>query len=227
MSYPDNTVTLTDVFAIEEGFIRSLKRLNLDGYKVSVDGAEFPLEAATHPYVFLPRLALRAEELAVLVCGVRLFPSMVYTVKTDMASGFVMTESNRLVGEQMDDPNALRTLAIPVADESTLTYGLQGMLFDQAITQCFDIDAENKLLKSKDLNLTVHKTFKQTVNYTDGQCIPLLTADYLAINELHGLAGKEGPLRALNMARLKAEELNRLIAQRREHDNEPEMSSGV
>jgi hypothetical protein len=101
------------------------------------------------------------------------------------------------------------------------------MLFDQAITQCFDIDPENKLLKSKDLNLTVHKTFKQTVNYTDGQCIPLLTADYLAINELHGLAGKEGPLRALNLARLKAEELNRLITQRREDTNEPAMSSGV
>lgn len=226
MSYPENTVALKDVYAIEQGFLRSLSRLNLDGYKVSVDGVEYPLEAATHPYVFLPRLALRAEELSILVCGVRLFSSMVYSVKTDTASGFVMTDSNRLVGEQKEDPNALRTLAIPVADETTLTFGLQGMLFDQAITECFDIDQEHKLLKSKDLNLTVHKTFKQTASYVDGQCIPLLTADYLAINELHGLAGKEGPLRALNMARLKAEELNRMIAQRRE-EAEPEMQSGV
>ena len=227
MSYPNNTVTLTDVYAIEEGFVRSLKRLNLDGYKVSVKGEEFPLEAATHPYVFLPSLALRAEELSVLICGVRLFPSMVYTVKSEMAAGFVLTDASRLVGEQKDDPNALRTLAIPVADESTLTYGLQGMLLYQAITECFDIDHDRKLLKSKDMNLTVHKSFKQTANYTDGQCIPLLTADYLAINELHGLAGQEGPLRALNMARLKAEELNRLIAQRRQENNEPEMHSGV
>lgn len=225
MSSPDDSVTLKDVYAIEDGFVRALQRLNLDGYQVVVGGTKYPLQAATHHYVFLPRLALRAEELCIMGFGVRLFPNVVYTVKADTASGFEISLIDKLTDAQRQDPNTLQTMSHPVADRDTLTYGLQGLLIDHAIIQCFDIDRENKLLKAKDLNMTIHKTFKQTVDYTEGQCIPLLSAEYLSINEIHGLLRDNAPLRALNAARVKAEELHKQHEARR--DRESDMSHGV
>ena len=52
MSSPDDSVTLKDVYAIEDGFMRALQRLNLDGYQVDVGGTKHPIDAATHQYVF-------------------------------------------------------------------------------------------------------------------------------------------------------------------------------
>lgn len=225
MSSPDNSVTLNDVYAIEDGFLRALQRLNLDGYQVVVNGNKYPLGAVTHRNVFLPRVALRAEELCILGFGVRLFPNVVYTVQSDTASGFVISPFDDLTDAQRQDPNALQTMAHPVADRVTLTYGLQGLLIDHSIIQCFDIDRDKKLLTAKDLNMTIHKTFKQTAHYVDGQCIPLLTAEFLSINEIHGLLRDHAPLQALNAARVKAEELAKQHEARR--NRESEMSHGV
>ncbi|MNR66390.1 hypothetical protein D3C85_1898500 [compost metagenome] len=73
--------------------------------------------------------------------------------------------------------------------------------------------------------MTIHKTFKQTVEYTEGQCIPLLSAEYLSVNEIHGLLRDHAPLRALNAARVKADELFKQLEARRDRDSE--MSHGV
>lgn len=223
MSDQINTIALSNPFDIERVFSTALQRLNLGGAKVLVGDSTYPLDAVTHQNVFLPKIAYRAEELAILIFGVRLFPDVVYTIKKRSASGFQIEEIDNLSDSQREDPNFLTSVGHPVADEETLTRALFTLLLEASIAECFDIDVENNLLKSKNLDMGVHKLFKVTAEYVDGQCLPLLPAAYLHANELQILASQDIPLKAMNKARRLAEEL----AQQRQARRDSELNDSM
>jgi hypothetical protein len=207
MTAANNQLILNSPVEIEGAFARVINRLNLSGYRVAIGNDRYSLDAATHQQVFLPRLALRAEELSVLILGVRLFEGVAYTVKKDTASGFQLQEVVSLSEQQRQDPNYLMTQSIPVATHETLTRALKGLILEQAVVECFDVDPENQLLHARAVEMEIHKVFKITVNYEEGQCIPLLPSEYLSANELQAMVISNVPLKALNKARRIAEEM--------------------
>jgi hypothetical protein len=218
MSDQINTIALSNPFDIERVFASALHRLNVGGAKVLVGDSTYPLDAVTHQNVFLPKIAFRAEELSILIFGVRLFPGVVYTIKKRSASGFQMEELSALSDSQREDPNFLTTVAHPAADDEKLTRALFALLLELSIAECFEIDVENNLLKSQALDMGVHKLFKVTAEYVDGQCLPLLPAAYLNANELQLMASQDVPLKAMNKARRLADELVQLRQARRESE---------
>ncbi len=199
--------SLKNAFHIESAFLKAVERLKISDFQLSMEDRIFPIEAITHQNVFLPRLALKAEEISVLLFGVRLFESVAYTVNSQVASGFQIQEEDSFTEQQMEDPNFLRTKQIPVADDSLLTAGLRGLLLELAISESFEIDIDNKILKVKQNDMSLHKIFKTTSVYEDGQFIPLLSAEYLSASELQALSRDLEPINALNKARRIAEEL--------------------
>lgn len=227
MSDNTNSIALSNPFDIERAFALALKRLNVNQAKVSVGDSTYPIDAVTHQSVFLPKLALRAEELAVMIFGVRLFPGVAYTIKKRSASGFQIQEFHELSDQQREDPNFLITADTPSADKSTLTAALQALLLDKAIEECFEIDMEKNLLTSKNLPMEMHKAFKVSQEYVDGQCLPLLPAEYLMANEIQGLTHQEELLKALNKARRISEDLARQLQARREREVSDSMERGA
>lgn len=227
MSEPTNIIALDNPFDIESAFSASIQRLNVEGFKVSVGGSIYPIDAVTHQSVFLPKLALRAEELSVMIFGVRLFEGIAYTIKKRSASGFQIQQYGDMDESQRQDPNFLITADIPVADSSNLTFALKSLLLDKAVDECFDIDIENKLLTSKDVPMEMHKAFKVSQEYVDGQCIPLLPADYLMANEIQSLTSEPDLVKALNKARRIADDLSRQAQIRRDKQMTDSMDRGA
>lgn len=227
MSDNSTTLGLTNPFEIERVFADALERLNVRDFKVSVGSATYPIDAVTHQSVFLPKIALRAEELAVMIFGVRLFPGIAYTIKKRSASGFQMQSFDDLTEDQRTDPNFLITADLHSADRETLTVALQGLLLDKAIEECFEIDVENQLLVSRAVPMEMHKAFKVTQEYLDGQCLPLLPADYLMANEIQSLTHQDELLKALNKSRRIADDLARQIQARRESELSNSMERGA
>jgi hypothetical protein len=218
MSDQTNTIALSNPFDIERVFSTALNRLNVSNCKLMVGDSTYPLDAVTHQNVFLPKIAYHAEELAILIFGVRLFPGIAYTIKKRSASGFEINEISNLTESQQEDPNFLATVSHPVADEVRLTQALFGLLLELSIAECFDIDQENNLLKSKNLDMSVHKLFKVSAEYADGQCLPLLPAAYLMANELQVMSLLDEPVKAMNKARRLAEELMQMRQARHDAD---------
>lgn len=227
MSVQISSYKITSPFDIESAFSKALVRLNVSNAKVSIGDSTYPIDSVTHQSVFLPKIALRAEELSVLIFGVRLFPGIVYTIKKKSASGFQIQDVDSLTPEQKEDPNFVATQSIPAASQETLTAGLEGLLLELSIAECFDIDPENNLLVSKTIEMEVHKAFKITENYQEGQCLPLLTSEYLSANELQVMARQEGPIRALNKARRIADDLAMERLSRRERERDETMDRGA
>lgn len=227
MSEITNTIGLSNPFDIEHAFSDALERLNVSNCKVSVGDATYPVDAVTHQSVFLPKIALRAEELSVMIFGVRLFPEIAYTIKKRSASGFQMQPFGDLTDAQREDPNFLITADLAAADADTLTIALQGLLLDKAIEECFEIDVERQLLISKAVPMEMHKAFKVTQEYQDGQCLPLLPADYLMANEIQLLTHQQEILNALNKSRRIADDLARQLQSRREVDLGDSMERGA
>lgn len=227
MSDITNTIGMSNPFDIEHAFASALDRLNVSKSKVSFGNTTYPIDAVTHQSVFLPKIALRAEELAVMIFGVRLFPGIAYTIKKRSASGFQMQSFDDLTEAQREDPNFLITADLAAADSETLTVALQGLLLDKAIEECFEIDVENQLLVSKTIPMEMHKTFKVTQDYQDGQCLPLLPADYLMANEIQLLTHQPELLNALNKSRRIADDLARQQQARREMEMRDSMDRGA
>lgn len=213
-----NTIGLSNPFDIENAFSNALARLKVGNSQVVVGDTTYPIDAVTHQSVFLPKIALRAEELAVMILGVRLFPGIAYTIKKRSASGFQIQSFEDLTDDQREDPNFLITADIPVADRVTLTVALQGLLLDKAIAECFEIDVEKQLLVSRAIPMEMHKAFKITHEYQDGQCLPLLPADYLMANEIQLITHQPEFLNALNKARRIADDLSRQQMARKERE---------
>lgn len=227
MSDITNAIGLSNPFDIEHAFASALDRLNVSNCKVSVGDTTYPIDAVTHQSVFLPKIALRAEELSVMIFGVRLFPEIAYTIKKRSASGFQMQSFADLTDAQREDPNFLITAELSAADTETLTVALQGLLLDKAIEECFEIDLENQLLVSRAIPMEMHKAFKVTQEYQDGQCLPLLPADYLMANEIQLLTHQQELLNALNKSRRIAEDLARQLQARRDLDMNDSMDRGA
>lgn len=227
MSDITNTIGMSNPFDIERAFASALDRLNVSKSKVSVGNTTYPIDAVTHQSVFLPKIALRAEELAVMIFGVRLFPGIAYTIKKRSASGFQMQAFDDLTDAQREDPNFLITADLAAADSETLTVALQGLLLDKAIEECFEIDVENQLLVSKTIPMEMHKAFKVTQEYQDGQCLPLLPADYLMANEVQLLTHQAELLNALNKSRRIADDLARQQQARRDLEMSDSMDRGA
>lgn len=221
------TLGLSNPFDIEHAFASALSRLNLSHLKVAVADSTYPVDAVTHQNVFLPKIALRAEELSVMIFGVRLFPEIAYTIKKRSASGFQMQQYSDLTDEQREDPNFLITADVPAPDRDKVTVALQGLLLDKAIEECFEIDLEKGLLISKTVPMEMHKAFKLTADYEDGQCLPLLPSEYLMANEIQLLTFQDEMLKALNKSRRIAEDLARQLQARKENDVSESMDRGV
>lgn len=220
-------IGLSNPFDIERAFACALDRLNVRNSKVSVGGTTYPIDAVTHQATFLPKIALRAEELSIMIFGVRLFPGIAYTIKKRSASGFQMQAFEDLTDAQREDPNFLITADQPAADRETMTVALQALLLDKAITECFEIDVENQLLISRAVPMEMHKAFKVTAEYQDGQCLPLLPADYLMANEIQLLTHQQELLNALNKSRRIADDLARQLQARRDRELSDSMDKGA
>lgn len=217
MANPLGQLALSNALEVEQAFREAFKRLGADDFEVKIGEATHPSKAATHQYVLLPRLAMKAEELSLMVFNVRLFDKVVYTTRQRSACGIQIQSIGDLPDSMLNDPNVQMTLQQPVCDEQSLTIGLRELLFELAIAESFDIDVENKLLLPKQQNMLLHKMFKSTPNYEDGQCVPLMPAELLSINELSGLMLDETPINALNRARAKAQQL---LAEQRNRDRD-------
>lgn len=218
MSVDQEPLAIETIEDIRLAFNASLSRLNLSTFKVDVDNDKHPIDVVTHPAVLLARLAMRAEESAILLCGVRLFPSACYIVSKDSPCGMVVQHFEDLSFDQQTERNIQDSQDFPVATMDVMTKGLMGLIMDSAVADVFDIDVENKLVKIKPHNMVIHGLFRQTAEYEDGQALPLLDASMVAISDLNGMLLETAPLKALNQAREKAYELQQQQRQRLARD---------
>ncbi|MDT8924981.1 hypothetical protein RBE51_19520 [Pseudomonas taiwanensis] len=214
MSNDPRAIAIESIEDIREAFNASMARLNMSSYKVDVDNEKHPVEVVTHPGVLLSRLAMRAEEIAILVYGVRLFPNACYLVSNESPCGMIIQHFEDLSFDQQTDINIQQSQEREVATLDTLTRGLMGMILDRAIGDTFEIDPKQKLVKIKPHNMVIHGLFKITQEYQDGQGLPLLDANMVALSDLQGMLMEEEPLLALNKAREKAFEMEQLQRQR-------------
>ncbi|MHD0644576.1 hypothetical protein ACYPKM_02915 [Pseudomonas aeruginosa] len=215
--YNESSLALKDIDSIEREFVSACERLKLSGSKVKIENDAYPFAAATHPYVMLPRLALRAEELSMTVFGKRLFPGIAYITSLNSPSGLMIAEHGDLTAEQLQDPIIQGVLSHEAVDIDTFTYGLRGQLLDLAITEVFDIDQESKLMVYKSPDWRIHSLFLAGAEARDGAGFPLLAQDYLSLCELLSWFRSQESALALNAARRRAAEVH--LEQRRRFDN--------
>lgn len=225
MSIDKETLAIEQIEDIRLAFNESLSRLNLSSFKVDVDDDKHPIDVVTHPGVLLSRLAMRAEESAILLFGVRLFPNACYIVSRDSPCGMVIQHFEDLSFDQQTERNIQDSQDFPVASMETMTKALVSMVIDSAVADTFDIDVQNKLVKIKPQNMVIHGLFRSTAEYEDGQGLPLLDAAMVAISDLHGMLLEEIPLKALNKAREKAAELQ--LQQRQRLSREQSIEGGI
>lgn len=214
MSFATDTIAIEKIEDIRVAFNAAMSRLNLSNFKVDVDNDKHPIDVVTHPAVLLSRLAMRAEETAILLCGVRLFPNACYVVSKDSPCGMVIQHFDELTFDQQADRNIQDSQDFPVASMENMTYGLMGLIMESAVADTFEIDPQSKLVRIKPQNMVIHGLFRSTPEYEDGQGLPLLDANMVAISDLHGMLLEEIPLKALNKAREKAAELQQQQRQR-------------
>lgn len=200
------TSSLNDIQAL---FERSITRMGLSDYQVEIKGNDYAIDVATHPSNLLPSLCMRAEQASINLFGGRLFKDIVYTVNTKQVSGVAINNIGEIGDFDPDDPNFKRTMSIKPLEGNAITEGLKGLLMDMAVAEQFEIDIENKKLISNSLKMDVHKMFRVTVEYLDGQCIPLLDKSYGVLNDMHLMLHSEAAIKALNKAREKAREVIR------------------
>ena len=225
MSIDPRAITIESIEDIRLAFNASLARLNMSSYKVDVDNEKHPIDVVTHPAVLLSRLAMRAEEIAILVYGVRLFPNACYLVSNESPCGMVIQHFEDLNFDQQMDTNIQQSQDREPATIETITRGLLGMIMDYAVIETFDIDPKLKLVKIKPHNMVVHGLFKTSEEYEDGQGLPLLDANMVALSDLQAMLQEDEPLLGLNKAREKAYELDQM--QRQRHERNASLEGGV
>lgn len=218
MSNEQRAIAIDTIEDIRVAFNASMARLNMSSYKVDVDNEKHPIDVVTHPAVLLSRLAMRAEEIAILVFGVRLFPNACYLVSNESPCGMIIQHFEDLDFDQQTDINIQQSQEREVATLDVLTRGLMGMVIDQAVSDTFEIDPKQKLVKIKPHSMVIHGLFKTTAEYEEGQGLPLLDANMVALSDLQGMLMEAEPLLALNKARKKAYELEQMQRQRYERN---------
>lgn len=205
----DTTSTREDysIHDLAEMFDRSIARMGLTDYKVNANGHVMSSASITHHANILPGLAMLADQSAINLLGGRIFEGFIYTVKKKQILGVGISKISNEDSHNPDDENIKRTLAIKSLNDNEITMGIRGLLMDMSVMDQFDIDHENKTMTLKQLNLSVHKMFKQTPEYQDGQCIPLLNKDLGVLNEMHMMLYSDIATKALNKARERAAEI--------------------
>lgn len=208
MSIDHETIAIEQIDDIRLAFDSSLTRLGMSSFKVDVDDGKHPIDAVTHPAVMLSRLAMRAEEISMLVFGARLFPNACYLVSKESPCGMIIQHFDDLNFDQQLDRNIQQSQDSPVVTKDTITRALMTLVIETAIADTFEIDPKLKLVKIKPHNMTIHGLFKITQEYEDGQGLPLLDGNMVALSDLHGMLLEDAPLVALQKARDKAYELD-------------------
>lgn len=218
MSQANNIVPSSSISEIQAWFEKSIFRMGLADYRVEINGSHYPIEIVTHPENLLPGLCMRAEQVAINLFEGRLFKDIVYTVNTNQVLGIAMNNIHEVGDFDPNDPNFKRTMSIMPLESDSITNGLKGLLMDIAITEQLDIDSENKLLISRPFKTDVHKLFRITPEYIDGQCIPLLDKSYGVLNEMHAMLHSDMVIKAMNKAREMASEAIRDREHRPDYD---------
>lgn len=207
MSHTQSILPSSSLNKIQALFEKSIFRMGLSDYRVDIKGDTYPVHTATNAANLLPGLCMRAEQACINLFGGRLFKDIVYTVNTGQILGIAINNIHEVGDFDPNDPNFKRTMHIDPIQGDAITEGIKGLLMDMAITEQFEIDKESKLLISKPIKMDVHKLFRITPQYQDGQCIPLLDKSYGVLNDMHAMLYSEATIKALNKARERASEI--------------------
>lgn len=212
----DKTLTIHELDDIQRAYQNSLSRLGLSSFNLEVEGERHPIDIITHPYVLLARMSMAAEESALLVFGVRLFPDACFIANNQTPTGMMLESFKNLNDQQMMDKNIQEALRKPAASNDSLTVGHRELLIDSSVIDTLEIDKEAKIVRMKPHNFVMHHLFRKGAAFENGSGLPLLSPEMIAINDLQGLLKEDFALKALNKAREKAEELFKLFMQRKQ-----------
>lgn len=212
----DKTLTIHELDDIQRAYQNSLSRLGLSSFNLEVEGERHPIDIITHPYVLLARMSMAAEESALLVFGVRLFPDACFIANNQTPTGMMLESFKNLNDQQMMDKNIQEALRKPAATNESLTVGHRELLIDSSVIDTLEIDKEAKIVRMKPHNFVMHHLFRKGATFENGSGLPLLSPEMIAINDLQGLLKEDFALKALNKAREKAEELFKLFMQRKQ-----------
>lgn len=212
----DKTLTIHELDDIQRAYQNSLSRLGLSSFNLEVEGERHPIDIITHPYVLLARMSMAAEESALLVFGVRLFPDACFIANNQTPTGMMLESFKNLNDQQMMDKNIQEALRKPAASNDSLTVGHRELLIDSSVIDTLEIDKEAKIVRMKPHNFVMHHLFRKGATFENGSGLPLLSPEMIAINDLQGLLKEDFALKALNKAREKAEELFKLFMQRKQ-----------
>lgn len=212
----DNTLTIHELDDIQRAYQNSLSRLGLSTFNLEVEGERHPIDIITHPYVLLARMSMAAEESALLVFGVRLFPEACFIANNQTPTGMMLESFKNLNDQQMMDKNIQDALRKPAASSDSLTMGHRELLIDSSVIDTLEIDKEAKVVRIKPHNFVMHHLFRKGATFENGSGLPLLNPEMIAINDLQGLLKEDFAIKALNKAREKADELFKLFMQRKQ-----------
>ena len=212
----DKTLTIHELDDIQRAYQNSLSRLGLSAFNLEVEGERHPIDIITHPYVLLARMSMAAEESALLVFGVRLFPDACFIANNQTPTGMMLENFKNLNDQQMMDKNIQDALRKPGASSDSLTIGHRELLIDSSVIDTLEIDKEAKVVRIKPHNFVMHHLFRKGATFENGSGLPLLNPEMIAINDLQGLLKEDFAITALNKAREKADELFKLFLQRKQ-----------
>ncbi len=212
----EKTLTIHELDDIQRAYQNSLSRLGLSAYNLEVEGERHPIDIIIHPSVLLARMTMAAEESALLVFGVRLFPDACFIANNQTPTGMVLESFQNLNERQMMDKNIQEALSKPAANSDSLTVGHRELLIDSSVIDTLEIDKEAKVVRIKPHNFIMHHLFRKGSSFENGAGLPLLNPEMIAINDLQGLLREDFAIKALNKAREKAEELFKQYMQRRQ-----------
>lgn len=202
-------ICINNIDDISKTFSAALERLGASKFKIEIDGHGFPISVVTHPHFLLGRLAMKAEEIAIMIFGVRIFPDACFTAKPETPTGFIVEHRDALSLKQMEDVNILSALEIPSASIETMTLGHRELIIEAAVTQTLEVDREKRLVRIKPQDIAIHNLFRNGPRFESGDGIPMLMPDMIALNDLHNLLSTPYAALAINKAREVAEQLAR------------------
>lgn len=216
----DSSITIDKLDDVQKSFITAMDRLGLSEYTFEAEGERHPVDVVFHPYVFLGRLAMSAEETSILIFGARIFPESCFLVNKDTPTGIVIENIDTLTDDQLMDRNIQASQQIVSASMENMTLALRELVIDSAIVDVFEIDPEHKVIREKPYAPGLHALYMNSEGYANGAALPLMSPEMIAINELSNLLTQDIPLLAMNKAREKAASLLTDMLRRRELDVE-------